>query len=117
MFEANPTVDSNFAYDDDDALNGNDDDIAAESPIIDLTAAFNASETWVSIDVNYVYNDLGDILIFQYWDADTSSWQNWGNGLPETPNPPTNNYCSGTYESFTSNPLDIFSSIILISAL
>jgi len=107
VFEANPTVDSNFAYDDDDALNGNDDDIAAESPIIDLTAAFNASETWVSIDVNYVYNDLGDILIFQYWDADTSSWQNWGNSLPETPNPPTNNYCSGTYETFTSNPLDI----------
>ena len=109
VFEANPTITSNFSYDDSAAQNGNDDDIAAESPIINLTAAFNANETWLEIGTSLVFNNSGNILIFQYWDADSSSWVNWGNELSETSNPPIDNYCSGSYESFSSNPLDISS--------
>ena len=109
VFEANPTVDDNFAYDDDDAQNGHDDDIAAESPIINLTAAFNANENWITVGSSYVFHDFGEILIIQYWDADSGSWVNWGNELSGTQNPPTDNFCSGSYESFSSAPLDISS--------
>jgi hypothetical protein len=109
VFEANPTVSPNFAYDDDDAQNGHDDDIAAESPVIDLTAASNANETWISLGSSYVFHDFGEILIIQYWDADSGSWVNWGNELSGTQNPPTDNFCSGSYESFSSAPLDISS--------
>jgi hypothetical protein len=107
VFEANPTQDANFSYDDDDAQSGNDDDIAAESPSINLTAAFNANESWISVGTSYVYRSLGDILILQYWDADSSSWVNWGNELTGTANAPNNNYCSGASESFSSSPLSI----------
>jgi hypothetical protein len=109
IFEANPTVTSNFAYDDDDAQNGHNDDIAAESPIINLTAAFNADESWLSVGGSYVFHDFGEILIIQYWDADSSSWVNWGNEISGTQNPPTDNFCSGTYEGFNSAPLNIAS--------
>ena len=47
-FESDPTITTNFAFDDDDAGNGNDDEIAAESPIINLTAAHAAGETWIT---------------------------------------------------------------------
>jgi hypothetical protein len=109
VFEADPTVSSNFAYDDDDAQNGHDDDIAAASPIINLTDAYNANENWITVGASYVFHDFGEILIVQYWDADSSSWINWGSELSGTTNPPTDNFCSGTYETFTSSPLDISS--------
>ncbi|MFD2915272.1 FG-GAP-like repeat-containing protein [Psychroserpens luteus] len=109
IFEADPTVSTNFAYDDDDALNGHDDDIAAESPVINLTAAYNATETWITVGTSYVFHDFGEILILQYWDADSGSWVNWGNELSGTQNPPTDNFCSGTYENFSSDPLNISS--------
>lgn len=41
-YEADPTTIANFAIDDDDAGNGNEENIAAESPIIDLSPAFTA---------------------------------------------------------------------------
>jgi hypothetical protein len=107
VFESNPTQTANFAYDDDDAQSGNDDDIAAESPSINLTAAFNANESWISVGTSYVYRSLGDILILQYWDADSSSWVNWGNELTGTANAPNDTYCSGASESFSSAPLSI----------
>ncbi|WP_298900341.1 hypothetical protein [uncultured Psychroserpens sp.] len=73
--EANPTLTSNFAFDDDDALSGSDDDIAAESPIIDLTAAHTAGERAIIISGNVVYNYINtEILQFEYWDADASIW-------------------------------------------
>lgn len=109
VFEANPTVTSNFAYDDDDALSGHDDDIAAESPIVDLTAAYNANESWISVGASYVFRDFGEILIIQYWDADSSSWVNWGNEISGTQNTPSDNFCSGSYEGFNSDPLNIAS--------
>ncbi|NRA94385.1 MAG: hypothetical protein HRU26_17245, partial [Psychroserpens sp.] len=66
VFEADPTTSANFSYDDDDAQNGNDDDIAAESPIIDLTAASNAGETWITVSTDYTYRIINEILTVQY---------------------------------------------------
>ena len=105
-FEADPTVTSNFAFDDDDAGGGSDDDIAAESPIIDLSAAFGAGETWLFVDVDYTYNDLADVLNLEYWDTDSSAWQVWEQFVASA-DEPTNDFCSGIRDSFTSNPMDI----------
>ncbi|WP_040279521.1 FG-GAP-like repeat-containing protein [Psychroserpens damuponensis] len=109
VFEANPTISANFSYDDDDAQNGHNDDIAAESPIIDLTAAFNANETWISVSSNYVFNDIGETLSVQYWDADIASWVIWGDELSGTQDPPTNNFCSGLHDVYNSTALNISS--------
>ena len=108
VLEANPTtVDSQFAYDDDDADNGNQDNIAAESPVIDLTAANNAGESWITVGSSYVFRSLGEILILQYWDADSASWEDWGDELSATTSGLSNNFCSGTSVGFTSDPLNI----------
>lgn len=105
-FEADPTTAANFAFDDDDAGFGSDDDIAAESPVIDLTAAAGAGETWLFVDVDYTYNDLGDVLNLEYWDADSSTWEVWQQFVA-TADQPTDNFCGGTRDSFTSNQLNI----------
>uniref|UniRef100_UPI00355968F6 fibronectin type III domain-containing protein n=3 Tax=Winogradskyella sp. TaxID=1883156 RepID=UPI00355968F6 len=105
-FEADPTATSNFAFDDDDAGFGSDDDIAAESPAIDLTAAFTAGETWLFVDVDYTYNDLGDVLNLEYWDADSNTWEVWQQFMA-TAVQPTDNFCNGARDSFTSNQLNI----------
>ena len=110
-FESDPTTTSNFAFDDDDAGNSSDDAIAAESPVIDLTAAHTAGEVWITMTADYVYNYLAsDELIMQYWDQDAGSWVNWGTAFSaDTASAPTDNYCSGTYETFTSSVLNITS--------
>nr|WP_321230436.1 T9SS type A sorting domain-containing protein [uncultured Psychroserpens sp.] len=112
VFEGDPTVDVNFAYDDDDQGNVagmNDNDIVAESPVIDLTAASGAGETWLTISGDYVYNYLeDDVLKFQYWDADASAWTDWGFGFTaDTAGAPTNDYCSAIAESYTTSILNI----------
>ncbi|WP_425075808.1 T9SS type A sorting domain-containing protein [Psychroserpens sp. S379A] len=109
-FEADPTVGANFAYDDDDAGNPSDDDIAAESPIIDLTAAFNAGETWITVTADYVYRYLAnDDLRFQYWDADSATWENWGSDFDLLGNETvlTDDFCAGTGSTYTSDVLNI----------
>nr|WP_321233823.1 FG-GAP-like repeat-containing protein [uncultured Psychroserpens sp.] len=109
VLEANPTTtDDRFAYDDDDATNGNQDNIAAESPAIDLTAASNAGESWITVGSSYVFNNIGEILKLQYWDADASSWTDWGSNLAGTSNI-NDDFCSGSYVSYTSSVLDISS--------
>ncbi len=111
-FEADPTTTANFAFDDDDAGNGNDDDIAAESPVIDLTAAAGAGETWITVSTTYVYYYLAeDELVFQYWDADASSWVNWGMSFDAlgTTTSLFDDFCSGTYQAYTTSVLDISS--------
>ncbi|MGH1384716.1 fibronectin type III domain-containing protein [Kordia sp.] len=107
--EADPTVSANFAFDDDDAGNGSDDDIAAESPVIDLTAAHTAGETWISISGNFVYNyNNDDILQFEYWDADASTWNLFSGPFnADTTGPPTNDFCAGTAEAYTTDVLNI----------
>lgn len=94
VFEAYPTVTANFAFDDDDAGTGSDDDIAAESPVIDLTPAHTVGETWITISGNFVYNYNNDYTLqFEYWDADASTWNIIG--LPvdaDTAGAPTDNF-------------------------
>lgn len=108
-FEADPTLTANFAYDDDDAGSGTINTIAAESPVIDLTDAFNAGETWLVLTSTYVYNNLSnDSISIQYWDADASAWVTWGAPLTtDTPGAPTDNFCSGTSAPFNSGELNI----------
>ncbi|WP_296381878.1 fibronectin type III domain-containing protein [Winogradskyella sp.] len=105
-FEADPTLTTNFAFDDDDAGAGSDDDIAAESPIIDLSAAFTAGETWLFLDVDYTYNDLDDTLNLEYWDADSSTWVTWQQFVASA-DQPFDNFCNGGRDAFTSNQLNI----------
>ncbi|MGE0560232.1 MAG: T9SS type A sorting domain-containing protein [Flavobacteriales bacterium] len=70
-----PTIATNFTFDDDAAGNGSIDAIYAESPVIDLTAAKMAGETWININGDFVYRALGgDILTIDYWNADAASW-------------------------------------------
>ncbi|WP_104736102.1 T9SS type A sorting domain-containing protein [Hanstruepera ponticola] len=103
-FEADPTTTSNFAFDDDDAGDPSDDDIAAESPVIDLTSAFNNSETAINVNVDYTYNDLDDTLTLEYWDATNSVWVVW-DIFTGTTVQPTNDFCAGARDSFTSSSL------------
>ncbi|NNL82586.1 MAG: hypothetical protein HKP28_04295, partial [Winogradskyella sp.] len=49
VFTDNPTVSSFFSYDEDEAGSGSNNNIAAESPVINLTNAFNAGEIWISV--------------------------------------------------------------------
>ncbi|WP_204344586.1 FG-GAP-like repeat-containing protein [Psychroserpens algicola] len=107
VLEANPTTtDDRFAYDDDDASSGNQDNIAAESPAINLTAAHNAGEYWITVSSSYVFHDIGEILKLQYWDADSNSWEDWGNDIDGSSSA-TNNFCSADYTSYVSDVLDI----------
>ncbi|MEZ4792073.1 MAG: T9SS type A sorting domain-containing protein [Gelidibacter sp.] len=110
VFEADPTVSANFAFDDDDAGSGSDDDIAAESPVIDLTAISGAGETWLTVTVDYVYNwyAAGEKLALQYYDADGASWVDWQIiATADTAGAPTDDYCSGTPANFVSDVLNI----------
>ncbi len=108
-FEADPTTTANFSFDDDDAGNGSDDDIAAESPVIDLTAASTAGETWITISGDYVFNfNNDDILQFEYWDADASTWNIIGTPFSaDTASAPTDLFCAGTAAPYTTAVLDI----------
>lgn len=111
-FEADPTTSSNFAFDDDDAGSGNEDNIAAESPVIDLTTAHAAGETWLNVSAVYVYRYLAnDELVFQYWDADASNWLDWGDSFDAlgTDTTTDDDFCSGTSDTYNSTALDITS--------
>lgn len=107
--QSDPTSTSNFAFNDDATGSGHEDNIAAESPIINLTPAFNAGQTWLTVSAQYVYRYLAnDELIFQYYNADTQSWVNWGSNFDALGNYTANtNYCSGTPSTYTSTTLSI----------
>ncbi|WP_397364410.1 fibronectin type III domain-containing protein [Olleya sp. R77988] len=108
-FEADPTLTANFSFDDDDSGNGNTDAIQAESPVIDLTAASTAGETWLFVDFDYVFNWIGaDSIGAEYWDADAGTWNPWGPPIQaDTAASPTDNFCTGTTEAYTSEQLNI----------
>ena len=108
-FEADPTTTANFAFDDDDAGSGSTDAIQAESPVIDLTAAFSAGETWLFVDTDYVFNWISsDAIGVEYWDADAGTWNPWGSPIQaDTTTPPTNDFCAGTSEAYTTDQLNI----------
>lgn len=95
VLEASPLTTPNFAFDDDDALSGNDDNIAAESPVIDLTAAFDGGETSLKVTVEYGYYYLeSDVLRFEYWDADGAEWVAWGGNVPGNSTDVTDDFCT-----------------------
>lgn len=107
-FEADPTVTANFAFDDDDAASGHEDNIAAESPTIDLTPAFNAGEYGIEVSVQYGYRYLAnDKLIFQYWDADAATWVDWGTTLPNNSTTINDNFCTIPKTLFSTGALNI----------
>ena len=71
---ADPTLADSFTFDDDAAGSTSDDDVASESPVIDLTAAFDAGETLVLITGDYSHRDIGGSLSLDYWDYDAGVW-------------------------------------------
>ncbi len=107
VFEADPTTSSNFSYDDDDAQNGNDDNIEAESPVIDLTAAYNAGETTLQIVSAYTFRNIGELLTVQYWDNDAANWVVIGDPLAGTTTGIDDNFCNGSRVPFVSELIDI----------
>ncbi|NNT72944.1 T9SS type A sorting domain-containing protein [Flavobacterium sp. IMCC34852] len=108
--ESNPTSTANFAFDDDDAGNPSADNIAAESPVIDLTPAFTAGETLLKVDVQYGYRYLApDVLRFEYWNADTAAWVAWGGNIPGNNTTVTDLFCSIPKTAYTTSILNIAS--------
>jgi gliding motility-associated-like protein len=106
-YEADPTLTANFSFDDDDAGGASDDDIAAESPVIDISAAFTAGETWLTVTLDYNYNDNGnDMLNLEYWDADAAAWVAWQQFVASSTQP-NNDFCTANKDAFTSDPLDV----------
>lgn len=106
IFEANPTAVTNFAWNDDAAGNGVVNDVAAESPIIDLTPA--GAETWIRVTVDYNYNWITAATLFlEYWDADLGAWVVWHSYDVDTSTAPTVNFCASPRDNFVSNQLDI----------
>lgn len=107
-FEANPTLTANFAFDDDDAASAHEDNIAAESPVIDLTAAHTAGERWIFGTAMYGYRYLdADVLRFEYWDAGSSTWVAWGGSIPGNNTTVTDNFCTITKTAYTTPALNI----------
>ena len=109
LYENPTTSSSNFSFDDDDAQSGSNNVLAAESPVINLTNAFNGGETWIQMQVNYVFNVYQtETLTIQYWDADSSQWVDWGSSYDsDTTGAPNSNYCNGTFFALGLPNLDI----------
>ena len=83
----NPTIlggSISFSFDDNLAGGSSINNLAVESPIIDLTAAFNANETELVLAFDYALNIyLEESLRLQYWDVSSVQWVNWGTALSE----------------------------------
>jgi len=95
-----------FTFDDDAAGNGTADDIQATSPVIDLTAASGAGETWITVSGDYVYRALGgDVLAIETYDADAMTWTALETFTGNSTNTDFRT-CTGT-AAYTSAVLDI----------
>jgi hypothetical protein len=102
---SDPTLTTNFSFDDDAAGSPSTDTVMAESPIIDLAAAHSAGETLLNVSYNYNYN-LGDQLRLEYFDADGGVWATW-EGILDNSNS-TSSYCAAIAGSdIVSADLDI----------
>jgi len=72
---AEPSTSDSFTFDDDAAGNTSTADvIASESPIIDLTAAFNAGETFITVSGDFTHYYIGGYLGVEFFNADTNEW-------------------------------------------
>ena len=107
--DADPTTtNASFSFNDDAAGGSSDNTIAAESPIINLTDAYNANEIEVKVTFAYVYNiyQNDQSLFLQYWDNSTSQWVNWGTEI--LPNSSTqSNFCNASSTNYSSDTLDV----------
>ena len=119
IFTDNPTnSSSHFSFDEDEAGSNSINNIAAESDIIDLTAAHSMGETWITVTSTYILNIFdNESLHIQYWDNDAGTWLDFGSELAQTNNAPTSNFCNGSPQqlnetlnivSFTSTQLANF---------
>ena len=108
--DQNPTIasgSSSFSFDDNLAGGSSVNSVAAESPIIDLTAAYNAGEVNIAVNFDYALNIYtNEILQLQYWDNDSGGWVNWGSVLNENSST-TVNFCDGGTTGYTSDELAI----------
>jgi hypothetical protein len=104
----NPTIGAaTFSFNDDDPGSSSVNNVAATSPVIDLTAAHAAGETWVTLTSAYVLNIYQtESLSLEYWDADTSTWAQWYTNLVEN-STATSNFCSATSQQLSTDPLNI----------
>lgn len=72
---SDPTVTgTTFTFDDDAAGNGSADALEVTSPVIDLTAASVAGETWIRVSGDYIFRSLGESLLIETYDADAMTW-------------------------------------------
>lgn len=101
------TAGATFIFDDDGAGNGSADAIQATSPVIDLTAAFGAGETWITVSGNFTYYALGgDVLAIETYDADSMTWLPIQTFTGNTTTVADYQNCT-TNEAYTTNVLDI----------
>lgn len=108
VLEANPTTSANFAFNDDLAGIASNDNIAAESPVINLTAAVTAGESKVRVSAMHGYRYLAnDQLRFEYWNADTSTWEPWGSNLLGQTTTISVNFCTIPKVLVTTPDLDV----------
>jgi hypothetical protein len=110
--DANPTVidgSSSFSFNDDNAGGSSINNVAVESPIIDLTAANNANEIEIVVSFDFVLNIFQtEFLQLQYWDSNTSGWENWGDILQDNSGT-GDNFCDADLTNYTSQVLNIAS--------
>ena len=100
---------SSFSFDDNLAGGASVNTVAAESPIIDLSAAFGANETELTVSFQYGLNIYqNESLHLQYWNDTTNEWDDWGNPLTENSST-TVGFCNDIPTTFISNGLDISS--------
>lgn len=106
----NPTTTSqSFSFDDNVAGSASINNVAAESPVINLNAAKNANETSLNVTFQYVLNIWqSESLQLQYWNSSTNQWVNWGSVLDDNSSTSVN-FCNGISTSYTSIDLDIAS--------
>jgi hypothetical protein len=99
-----PTTSANLSYNDDAAGSGSLSDVVqAASPVINLTPASLAGETW--IEVNYAYDYFAGIsYALEWYDADAAAWIVWNN-LPQNSST-TSNWCISVIAN-TTPVLDI----------
>ena len=107
LFEDPTSSSSSFSFDDNLAGGSSVNNVAAESPIIDLTAAFNANETDLIVSFQYGFNIYQtETLQLQYWNASSNEWEDWANTLTEN-SATTVSFCNDTPTTFISDGLDI----------
>ena len=103
---ANPTASTTFSFDDDNAGSGSADNVSAESPTIDVSAAVAGGETSLTVTADYSFNKFGanESLALEYWDADASTWNAWD---AFSDNATSSTYLNCTNGTFTSGELNI----------